>query len=717
MGVKVALAVLLATLAANFVDAEFDHQAHAKPGGPYYAVDWNGDGGETVTLDATESHSHYFDHGPPPKSGFVVGYHWVSGHTGKTLINTKSSQISGHFFNGITILKLTVTDNMGDKASGWTYIQVRKPHKWENKAPTVKSIEPDSGPLDGGISVTIEGSDFYNNPKVHFNGNLVEFRIISDSEIIATSPKVNKLGPLLVTVTNGFGKSAQKVIYWVKKAAVAPPVFRLTTIKAKGGKGSDDDADFALPEITTIKIGPDGRYYAGSQDGFIYKFSINRQLIVEQWCKSAKVGHMRSVLGIAFHPHEWSTPRAYIATSLLFWKKKKTGADWDNGDVEVWTSVASAECMSFSHTVITGLPVANHDHGVNALEFQNNGDLMIAVGGTTNAGVYTHNDQVGGIPESPLSGAILIAKLSLGTKFDGKIMYNQKKDPGTAKVVSGSVEVYAAGMRNVFGMTRHSNKFIYAMDNGPNSGYGPSAKDCKTVGPQLSFADKLLLIQKGAYYGHPNSNRGRFDHRQCVFRKGDTKGLPPKMFTPPLAVLPSSTNGIIEYTANTFNFQMRGNLLLSKLSWGGSGQLFRVSLFGNGKKMIGSPAPFLKESGLSIVMGAFGAIFMPKLKQKKVVAYVPIDNSHEALRVIFVAPATRAGDRSEPCSDHRKWVLGRREDLLQRQGMFDVYVANTRKHLVPSTSRKAGSIVSVVAKHGGLSSKPSGHSDYEYMAY
>lgn len=715
MGAHAAWPAALALFAAavTLATAEFDHQAHAKPGGPYYAVDWDGDGGESVTLDATESHSHYFAHGPPPKSGKIVAYHWVSGHTGKTLINTKMPHISGFFFQGVTILKLTVTDNMGDKASGWTYIQVRKPHKWENKKPVVKSLDPPSGPLGAGIyTVKIEGSNFYNNPKVTFGGVPVEITVESDTEIIARSPKAFVPGKMQVVVTNGFGKSAQKVTYTIKKTIAAAVAFDETTIKNKNGNG-----DFKIADITCIRIGPDGRYYAGSQNGFIHKFALNRKLHVTDSCKSENVGPKRSVLGINFHPEEWSTPRAYITTSELYWKKNKSPDGWANGDVEVWTSVASAECMAFSHTVITGLPVANHDHGASAIEFANNGDLYISVGGTTNAGIHTNGDQVGGIPESPLSGAILIAKLSLGPKFAGKVEYNQMKDPGTANVVGGSIKVFAAGFRNVFGMTRHSNKHLYAMDNGPNSGYGPAAIGCGKPGPQLAFADKLTLVTEGSYYGHPNFNRGRADKRQCIFRKGDTKGLPKTQFSPPLATLPSSTNGIIEYTANTFGGQMRGNLLLSKLSWGEDGQLYRVQLKNKGLSVASNPTPFLDKSGLSIVMGPFGEIIMPKLKQNKIVAYVPKDDTHEALRVISVTPRRGPAGGVNPV-------------LITGDGFFEgVKIFFNGRECLTYKSRARNSVwcqvppgkpsetVTVVAKQGGLSSKPSGHSDYEYMAY
>ncbi len=116
-----------------------------------------------------------------------------------------------------------------------------------------------------------------------------------------------------------------------------------------------------------------------------------------------------------------------------------------------------------------------------------------------------------------------------------------------------------------------------------------------------------------------------------------------KVFVPPLGLLESSTNGIIEYTANTFEGQLRGDLLLSKLSWGKTGELSKAKLSKNGEFLTEGPAPFLKDSSLSIVMGPFGEVIMPKYVGKKIVAFVPKDATHEALRVLAVTP--RRGPR------------------------------------------------------------------------
>lgn len=55
---------LFATLAASnslIDESTTDHRAHSKPGAPVYIVDWDNDGKEEVSFDASESHSHFFN--------------------------------------------------------------------------------------------------------------------------------------------------------------------------------------------------------------------------------------------------------------------------------------------------------------------------------------------------------------------------------------------------------------------------------------------------------------------------------------------------------------------------------------------------------------------------------------------------------------------------------------------------------------------------------
>ena len=44
--------------------------------------------------------------------------------------------------------------------------------------------------------------------------------------------------------------------------------------------------------------------------------------------------------------------------------------------------------------IITGIPISDHDHGINGIEFGDNGELYIQVGGNTNAGIPVRHTQV-----------------------------------------------------------------------------------------------------------------------------------------------------------------------------------------------------------------------------------------------------------------------------------------------------------------------------------
>src|SRR5690606_36131884 len=118
-------------------------------------------------------------------------------------------------------------------------------------------------------------------------------------------------------------------------------------------------------------------------------------------------------------------------------------------------SVLTGPNFATAVPLITGLPVTNLDHSVNGLEFDLQGDLYIAVGGKTNAGV--DHCGMGGLKASPLSAAILKAQTSK-PGFNGNIRYRLTSNGqetmnaafgGQVDVSPGvDVSVWAAGMRN-----------------------------------------------------------------------------------------------------------------------------------------------------------------------------------------------------------------------------------------------------------------------------
>jgi len=70
--------------------------------------------------------------------------------------------------------------------------------------------------------------------------------------------------------------------------------------------------------------------------------------------------------------------------------------------------------------------------------------------------------------ENYFSAATVVA-FTADPSFDGDIVYNAE-DNGIPNLTKG-VEIWAAGERNPFGITLHSNGMLYGTDNGPNLGY------------------------------------------------------------------------------------------------------------------------------------------------------------------------------------------------------------------------------------------------------
>jgi hypothetical protein len=136
-------------------------------------------------------------------------------------------------------------------------------------------------------------------------------------------------------------------------------------------------------------------------------------------------------MGIAFNPFDPpGVVRIYVAHSQLY----ANGGSCFSGTSPYSGQVSVLEGPSFAvQPLITGLPVSNHDHGISGMQFDNNGDLLIGVGGNTNAGIPSC--LLGGLPESPLGGAILRARLSR-PGFNGNITYTVNGSPNADQVAS-----------------------------------------------------------------------------------------------------------------------------------------------------------------------------------------------------------------------------------------------------------------------------------------
>jgi glucose/arabinose dehydrogenase len=246
---------------------------------------------------------------------------------------------------------------------------------------------------------------------------------------------------------------------------------------------------------------------------------------------------------------------------------------------------------------------------VNGIAFDDAGNLLVAVGSPTNAGVPSCT--LGALPDSPLSGAIVGAETGQAG-FAGEIVY-VSRDDGSERpnqtdgdhvdVAAGvDVRVYAAGFRNPFDLVVTHSGRIYATDNGPNEGEGAASVSAMEEGPDPGAPDEVNLVVDGAYYGHPNRNRGVSDDRQNVYR-GPTEPSSGDL-AQALVTLPSSTNGITEFRSAVLGGAYWGALVAQR--WGGETFLVRLSDDGRSVRSVAT-MPF-ELPGLDVVTAPGGAI-------------------------------------------------------------------------------------------------------------
>lgn len=486
--------------------------------------------------------------------------------------------------------------------------------------PVLLAVEPTSSTLVGGGRGKVVGIGMSNGVRVKFGDVALTTTLsnIDTNTAFFVVPRAASESVVQVSVQNNVGSSNSKPFEF-SSTGLPPLKFSLLTLA--GASGSE------IPALLTgIVYGPDHRWYASSLDGHVYSFEISRDLKVSSVCKSPSVGKDRAVLSVAFNPADLS-PRVYAATSVLDWKVKgkiNSADGWKNGIIMLFESSGGdgSACLKKVKDVITGLPVSNHDHGINGMVFDQAGDLHFQVGGFTNAGHNTEGNMLGGLDETVLSAASLVASV-VNPSFDGTITYDSN-DPGTARQTGGDVSVFSPGFRNSFGICYHSRGLLLATDNGASLGFGDVSTSCTTNEPLISHKpDKLVKVVKGKFYGSPNRNRGRDDPRQCTYV--DAAASRTADFEAPIATLQSSSNGVMEVTSNLLGGQLKGNVLVSKYSTSEDpGLVYRIRLNGKNEVDPGGVDSLSEASGLTIAQSPWGDFIMPRVYGGEIVALRPL---------------------------------------------------------------------------------------------
>jgi glucose/arabinose dehydrogenase len=510
----------------------------------------------------------------------------------------------------------------------------------EGQLPPVIHTMPTQGIDVGGNAIVIEGFGYFPESLVTVNWGAVsipptQFVDYSAERIHIVSPPGS--GPIQVSITTPNGTS-NAVTFTYSPTGPVPVNWALRL-----------DRQLWVPSPTRGTWGPDGRLWITSIDG-----SLRAVTYDDNWFPTAAQYYVgvsqltnKDPLGITFNPYDVYDPnvpsslKVYIAHGELFQGGglTPTGPSPFTGQISVLVGPNFANPVA----LVSGLPVSNHDHSINGLEFDGNGDLLIASGGNTNAGVAW--DLIGGIPESPLSGGILKAFTSRPS-FNGLVQLRNRvtnlpvddqRFAEDAVLAPGvDIEVFAPGMRNPFDLLVHTSGAIYATDNGPNVNYGPASLGQNLQGAHPAHPDELLLIERGNYYGHPNRSRSQDDPRQSVYHDDLVPSIPHE-FTQKIAHLDSSTNGIEEYRATAFNSQIRGQLVVMKL--GGPIRMFALTpdvrgvIQPNGAVL----APY--SGGLDVAVAPGGAIFSIDYAAGQVRVQEPVDVAAVGLTPYDVFPA------------------------------------------------------------------------------
>lgn len=513
--------------------------------------------------------------------------------------------------------------------------------------PVLESLSSTGGGVGGGNTLSLSGSGFLPGEKVSVGGKAA--KILGDVNGVASTDAINVVvpeadgpGPAPVVVTTVNGASNALTYTYAEESTSSPQdvVWATDTLKAPGGGA------YHLGGGTTVAVGPDRRLYVGTAGGWIHRLDVNYvSLTVTAGCDK-KVGGQ--ILGVSFNPRDtdFQQPTMYISTGEL-----RTG-DWKAGRVLSVKSVGGGACFGDPKEVVTGLPVqARRDHSVGRPAYDQNGDMLLPVGGVTNAGVVA--EKTGGLAESPLSGAIV--RVPLGTKggsFNGAITYSNN-DPGSAVQTGGDVSVWASGLRNALFLERHSSGSYWILDNGANAGFGDVSTGCgggndAPFGGNGDSNDKLLSVKGGGYYGHPNRNRGRAGGaaaRECTYRKPNAQA---PGYTRPVALFDSSTNGIAEMRTNVFGGAIKGHLFFSKFASGGEGAVHTAVVSGGGSLVGGGGGVKLVKpfSGLSIAVSPYGALLMPRVRQAKIVVLRPVYDTDAGRGVMVMSVTPNRGPRN-----------------------------------------------------------------------
>ncbi|MDN3550487.1 Ig-like domain-containing protein [Mucilaginibacter aquaedulcis] len=373
-------------------------------------------------------------------------------------------------------------------------------------------------------------------------------------------------------------------------------------------------------KYTTLRFGPDDKFYALRLDGAIERYTVNHStgmLSNQQIINTliTKYGN-RSAIGLVFDP-------ASTAANLICYVTHSSSGLINSPSFDGNISKLTGADLQTETLMITKLPRSTRDHMSNSLQFGPDGAMYLSQGSNSSAGAFDADWQRA---ESLLSGTILRIDMQ---KLNAVTLPLNVQTTATQSVINAApaasrtmsdgtynpystvspVTIYASGVRNAYDLLWHSNGQLYIPTNGSGGGgnspasvngtrrpngttyQGPAIPATTDVQVQVDWLFRVNPLKAVGYFGHPNPLRGEY-----VENRGYTDNpLYPVNVVPDANYrgaaynfgLNHSPNGVIEYKSNTFNGALKNKILVCRFSGGGDimvlkpGSLVKVGSINN----------------------------------------------------------------------------------------------------------------------------------------
>ena len=255
---------------------------------------------------------------------------------------------------GVHSVGLTVADGVPNESTEVTTITVRPAG-----FPDITSLLPENGSISGGYEVTINGSGFTNSTDLTVNFGLQrltggDIQVINRNTITLLAPLESVPVPVQISVESKSMSGTSNSKTFTYETAI-PIAWESKLI-----------ADFGV--VAVAVFGPDGKLYAANTEGVMAKITLDDSFNILS-SVVATVAPGRAILGMDFDPMtpaDEVDPWIYFSSSELFHKESRSSfGKAINGKIQ---RVRGAN-LDLVEDVVTGLPVADHDHGEKLCSF------------------------------------------------------------------------------------------------------------------------------------------------------------------------------------------------------------------------------------------------------------------------------------------------------------------------------------------------------------